>query len=85
MGIVLGIIGGLILIRWLYLAVKCNSLEHEKKDLILKYKALPHTMRNKIENYRIQTKDLKKMTDELCDEINNLSDFIGEDGNGVWK
>ena len=85
MGRVLGIIGGLILIRWILVEVKCKKLSYALKDKTLKNKIFPHTIRNKIEYYRIQTKELKKLTDDFYNDINSVSDFLDENGEGIWK
>ena len=88
MGIAFGILGGIVLLliwRCIVLEIKCHELSYAHKDESLKNQIFPHTVRNKIENYRIRTKELKKMTDDLCNEINGVSDFLGVDGEGVWK
>ena len=77
------------LIWGLAITIKYNKLLHEKNDQLLKNRIFPHTIRNKIEMFRIKTKHLKKksdellelkrMADDLYDEINNVSDFLGDE------
>lgn len=88
MGIII-IFGAVILIaliwRWIHLEIKCKELRYELKDKTLKNQIFPHTIRNKIEYYRIQTKELKKLTDDFCNDINSVSNFLNENGEGIWK
>ena len=83
-------IAGVALLIWSFaITVKYYRLLHEKNDQLLKSRIFPHTIRNKIETFRIKTKHLKKKTDELLelkkmaddlyDEINNVSDFLGDE------
>lgn len=79
------------LIWGLAITIKYNKLLHEKNDQLLKNRIFPHTIRNKIETFRIKTKhlkkksdellELKKMADDLYEEINNVSDFLGNEAN----
>ena len=89
MEVALTIIDFALLIWGLAITIKYNKLLHEKNDQLLKNRIFPHTIRNKIEMFRIKTKHLKKksdellelkrMADDLYDEINNVSDFLGDE------
>ena len=89
MEVALTIIDVALLIWGIAITVKYNRLLHEKNDQLLKNRIFPHTIRNKIETFRIKTKhlkkksdellELKKMADDLYDEINNVSDFLGDE------
>ena len=89
MEVALTIIDVALLIWGIAITVKYNRLLHEKNDQLLKNRIFPHTIRNKIETFRIKTKhlkkksdellELKKMADDLYDEINNVSDCLGDE------
>ncbi|MBO4875996.1 MAG: hypothetical protein J5542_11890 [Bacteroidales bacterium] len=89
MEVALTIIDFALLIWGIAITVKYYRLLHEKNDQLLKSRIFPHTIRNKIEMFRIKTKhlkkksdellELKKMADDLYDEINNVSDFLGDE------
>ena len=89
MEVALTIIDFALLIWGIAITVKYYRLLHEKNDQLLKSRIFPHTIRNKIEMFRIKTKHLKKksdellelkrMADDLYDEINNVSDFLGDE------
>ena len=89
MEVALTITGVALLIWSIAITIKYNRLLHEKNDQLLKNRIFPHTIRNKIETFRIKTKhlkkksdellELKKMADDLYDEINNVSDFLGDE------
>ena len=89
MEVALTITGVALLIWSVAITVKYYRLLHEKNDQLLKSRIFPHTIRNKIEMFRIKTKHLKKksddllelkrMADDLYDEINNVSDFLGDE------
>ena len=91
MEVALTITGAALLIWSVAITVKYYRLLHEKNDQLLKSRIFPHTIRNKIEMFRIKTKhlkkksdellELKKMADDLYEEINNVSDFLGNEAN----
>ncbi len=68
-----------LIVRCLILQAKCNELMYARNDELLKNQIFPHTIRNKIEKFRVDTKHLKKQTDKLYEEINSVSDFLGEE------
>ena len=76
---IVGTVVVVLALRCIVLRAKCEELQYAKKDESLKNQIFPHTVRNKIEKFRIETKHLKKMTDGLYQEVNNLSDYLGQE------
>ena len=76
MEVALTIIDFALLIWGIAITVKYNRLLHEKNDQLLKNRIFPHTIRNKIETFRIKTKHLKKKSDELLELKKNGRRFV---------
>lgn len=76
---IIGAVVVLLIWRCIVLHIRCDDLKYAKNDESLKNQIFPHTIRNKIEKFRVDTKHLKKQTDKLYEEINNVSDFLGEE------
>lgn len=81
MEIVLGIsavINIVLLILCIISGRKRNRLKQEKNELLLKFQSYPHTTRNKIDNLSERANSLKGKVDALYEEINSVSDYLGE-------
>ena len=81
MGIVLGIsavINIVLLILCIISGRKRKRLKQEKNELLLKFQSYPHTARNKIDDLSERANNLKGKVDALYEEINSVSDYLGE-------
>ena len=76
---IVGAVVVVLALRCIVLHARCEELQYAKNDESLKNQIFPHTIRNKIEKFRIETKHLKKQTDALYEEINSVSDFLGDE------
>lgn len=76
---IVGAVVVVLALRCVVLHARCEELQYAKNDESLKNQIFPHTIRNKIEKFRIETKHLKKQTDALYEEINSVSDFLGDE------
>ena len=81
MEIVLGISAGInvVLLIWCFISrSKRKILKREKNELILGFQSYPHIVRNKIDDLSERTNSLKGKVDALYEEINSVSDYLGE-------
>ncbi len=81
MEIVLGISAGInvVLLIWCFISRrKRKILKREKNELILGFQSYPHIVRNKIDDLSERTNSLKGKVDALYEEINSVSDYLGE-------
>ena len=81
MEIVLGIsavINVVLLILCIISGRKRKRVKQEKKELLLKFQSYPHTVRNKIDDLSERANSLKGKVDALYEEINSVSDYLGE-------
>lgn len=81
MEIVLCISAGInvVLLIWSFISRrKSKILKREKNESILNFQSYPHTVRNKIDDLSERTNSLKGKMDALYEEINNVSDYLGE-------